>query len=321
MTYQHLYGPIPSRRLGISLGIDPIPHKTCPLNCIYCECGVTTHFTIERKEYISTKRLIEEINHFMQHNRYPDYITFSGSGEPTLYVDLGKVIAYIHTNFDGVRVAVMTNATMLFHEDVCKDLMYADLVLPSLDAISPDVYKKIDYPMDILTIEDNPILLQKFAQEFLSHSHKELWIEIFIVEGINTHEAELERFVSVLQNISYTKIQLNRLDRIGTKVDLMPSSMQIMRYVKQYFEDNGIVSVEIISHCKNREEVMLYNASVEDVILTHLKRRSMSLDDLRLLSSKDHTNLEEYLDYLIADKIIAQHILDGKIIYRYVPSV
>jgi len=114
--YNHLFGPVPSRRLGISLGLDLVPMKTCTLNCIYCECGRTTHLTLNRKEYVPFDEVKKELSHFLSHNPRPDYITFSGSGEPTLNSTIGDVIHFIKTQAFNIPVAVLTNGTLLFQK-------------------------------------------------------------------------------------------------------------------------------------------------------------------------------------------------------------
>ncbi|MDK2818944.1 MAG: radical SAM protein [Spirochaetota bacterium] len=316
MQYKYLYGPIPSRRLGISLGIDPIPFKTCPLNCIYCECGATTEFTMERKEYIPTQDLLRELDHFMAHNQSPDFITFSGSGEPTLYKDLGFVIDYIHNNFLHTKVAVITNSIMLADKILCRELMKADLVAPSQDAISEETYKKIDVPMKNIDINKLPQYLREFAIEYMSLEKKELWIEIFIVEGINDTDQEITLFIKELKKIPYSKIQLNRLDRIGTKLDLKPASMERLYYIQDRFIENGLKNVEIIGKFKKRDEIKSYNQSLEDIIMTCLTRRSTSLKDLLIMTSSTVDDIGKYLDVLGTENKIIQKNIDGEVSYK-----
>lgn len=316
MQYQYLYGPVPSRRLGISLGIDPIPFKTCPLNCIYCECGATTNFTMERKNEISTEKLLEEINHFMSHYGIPDYATFSGSGEPTLYKDLGLVIDYIHEHFPKVKVAVITNSIMFSDLELCAELMKADLVVPSQDAISEEAYRKIDLPMKDIDIKTLPQHLRTFAQKYLKQEGKELWLEVFVIEGINDTEEEIDLFIKEFSTIPYHRLQLNRLDRIGTKVDLLPATMERLFYIKDRFEKAGLHNVEIIGKFKKREEIRAYQHTLEEVIISCLERRSTSLDDLKMMTNATSEEIGQYLDVLSNEKRIIQKIIDGKIYYK-----
>lgn len=116
--YTYLFGPVPSRRLGISLGVDLVPHKTCSLDCIYCECGETTNLTIKRREYVPLDDVLEELEKYFQNHPDPDYITFSGSGEPCLHSRIGEVLHFIRNKKPGVAIAVLTNGTLFNQKDV-----------------------------------------------------------------------------------------------------------------------------------------------------------------------------------------------------------
>jgi wyosine [tRNA(Phe)-imidazoG37] synthetase (radical SAM superfamily) len=141
--YKYLFGPVPSRRLGMSLGVDLVTHKVCSLNCIYCECGATTELTIKRKEYVPICDVKNELKHYFENNPDPDYITFSGSGEPCLNSGIGEVIEFIKSKRDDISVAVLTNGTLLNQIQVRKELLKADLVMPSLDAAERYCFTKI----------------------------------------------------------------------------------------------------------------------------------------------------------------------------------
>jgi len=141
--YKHLFGPVPSRRLGMSLGIDLIPHKICSLNCVYCECGGTTTLTRERKEYVPVEEVYDELKDYFKHHPDPDYFTFSGAGEPTLHLHIGEVIAFLKEVRPGIPVAVLSNGTLFGDPEVRADLLQADLVLPSLDAATEEAFSFI----------------------------------------------------------------------------------------------------------------------------------------------------------------------------------
>ena len=130
--YKYLFGPVPSRRLGMSLGVDLVPKKVCSLNCVYCEVGHTTKLTTERKEYILYDKVTSELEHYFANNPDPDYITFSGSGEPTLNSRIGDVLQFIKQQKPDIPVAVLTNGTLLYDKKVRDELMDANVVLPSL---------------------------------------------------------------------------------------------------------------------------------------------------------------------------------------------
>jgi wyosine [tRNA(Phe)-imidazoG37] synthetase (radical SAM superfamily) len=187
MTYRSLFGPVLSRRLGVSLGVDLVTHKTCSLNCVYCECGKTTCLTPERRCYVSPDAVCRELDHYWAHNDDPDYITFSGSGEPTLNQGLGQVIAHIKEKKPGIRVAVLTNATLMTDPAVRAELALADLVVPSLDAVSYPVFCRINRPCAGIRPADIIDGLIVFTKAFSG----QVWLEIFILPGINDTQEEL----------------------------------------------------------------------------------------------------------------------------------
>ena len=142
MKFKHLFGPVPSRRLGVSLGIDLVPYKTCTLDCVYCECGKTTNLTLERREYVPTDEILSELNEYLKNSPDPDYITFSGSGEPTLHCGIGEIINFLKQNYQEYKVAVLTNGTLLYRKEVRDEVKNADLIIPSIDCVSGEVFKK-----------------------------------------------------------------------------------------------------------------------------------------------------------------------------------
>ena len=166
MAYQHIFGPVLSRRLGVSLGVDMVYHKVCSMDCIYCECGKTTLLTSQRDDYVDFDKVVQELDHFFSHHPDPDYITFSGSGEPTLNVHLGQVIHFIKQKKPDIRVAVLTNAGSIFDVDIRKELQEADLVIPSLDAVSPRAFKQINRPCASISPEKNRSRINPIPVEF-----------------------------------------------------------------------------------------------------------------------------------------------------------
>ncbi|RLC09648.1 MAG: hypothetical protein DRI24_21450 [Deltaproteobacteria bacterium] len=196
--YHYLFGPVPSRRLGISLGIDLVPMKTCTLNCIYCECGRTTDLTLSRREYVPLPEVKAEFLHYQSNHPRPDYITFSGSGEPTLNSSIGKIIRFIHSHDTGIPVAVLTNGTLLFDPQVRKELKPASVVMPSLDAATDKVFIKINRPHSRSSVKGMIEGLIQFRKEFKGL----IWLEIFIVTGLNNTESELTALKRAIQKIS-----------------------------------------------------------------------------------------------------------------------
>jgi wyosine [tRNA(Phe)-imidazoG37] synthetase (radical SAM superfamily) len=271
--YKHLFGPVPSRRLGMSLGLDLIPHKICSLNCIYCECGRTTTLTAERKEYVPVDEVFGELKDFFGKHPDPDYITFSGAGEPSLHSRIGEVIAFVKDLRPAVPVAVLTNGTLFSDPQVRKELMQADLVLPSLDAATEEALKRINRP--VRSIRPNSYIegLISFRQEFKG----EIWLEILILPGYNDDPENLEALKVALGNMRPHRIQLNTLDRPGTVGGLWPASHEHLQEIADFF---GMDQVEIIAPPEERNQVKAYRNDLEAVILETLSRRPCTLKDL-----------------------------------------
>jgi wyosine [tRNA(Phe)-imidazoG37] synthetase (radical SAM superfamily) len=233
MSRRYLFGPVSSRRLGRSLGVDLIPYKTCPYDCVYCECGPTTSHTSRRREYVPTYEVIAELDQFLSTSPGLDFITFSGSGEPTLHIGLGEIIGFLKRRYPEYRVAVLTNAALLSDPAVRSALLHADVVAPSLDAVSDDVFRKIDRPCPGISITDIISGLCKFRREFSG----EIWLEIFIVPGINDSLSGLEQFCRVIAAISPDRVQLNTLDRPGTEPWVSPATQESLQAIALLFKN------------------------------------------------------------------------------------
>jgi wyosine [tRNA(Phe)-imidazoG37] synthetase (radical SAM superfamily) len=186
MKHKHLFGPVPSRRLGVSLGVDLIPLKTCSLDCVYCECGKTTRLTVERKEYIPVDRVIAELEVYLRNNPPLDFITFAGSGEPTLNSGLGNVISYLKQNFRQYRTCLLTNGTLFTDPEVRAEAAAVDLIIPSLDAATEDTFNRLNRPE--ISLDCTAIIngLEQLRSEYKG----EIILEIFIVPGLNDTELE-----------------------------------------------------------------------------------------------------------------------------------
>ena len=199
-----LFGPVPSRRLGRSLGVDLIPAKTCPYNCIYCEVGPTTCRSQERFSY-QTGAIIEELSAYLQTpGARTDVITLAGSGEPTLNLDLGRIIREIKA-MTPIPVAVLTNGALLFLPEVRRELAAADIVLPSLDTGYEETYRAINRPLPELPLDSLLDGLMAFRREYRG----QVWLEVMLLRGLNDTAAELTRLRRALEKIAPDKIQLN----------------------------------------------------------------------------------------------------------------
>ena len=243
--YKHVFGPVPSRRLGISLGVDLVVSKSCNLNCIFCECGATKKIQLERQRFKDMDEILNEIQSVLK-NIKPDYITFSGSGEPTLSLDLGNISKAIKEDlkYKG-KICLITNSLLLANEQVTKELKYIDLIVPTLNTLKQDIFEKIVRP-DYRTSVDE--IKKGFVNLNNSNYKGKIWIEIFILENINDSEEnfiEIANFLN-LENIRYDKIQLNTIDRVGAERDLKAISFDKIFKAKKILEENELHNIEII---------------------------------------------------------------------------
>ncbi len=289
--YQYLFGPVPSRRLGMSLGIDLVPHKVCTLNCIYCECGRTTNLTLERKEYVPYEAVVAEIDDYLKNNPAPDYITFSGSGEPTLNSKIGDVLKFIKNRTENIPVAVLTNGTLFYDKEVRKELLPADVVLPSLDAAEDLAFRKINRPYRKLNIPEYIDGLAQFRKEYTG----KIWLEALIIPGINDSKENLDALKEAFVKITPDEIQLNTLDRPGTVENIRAATRAELQHIVDYW---NLPEVKIIAAAPDRKKIVSYRSDTENAILETIKRRPCTLDDLHKILGLHINEINKYLDVL-----------------------
>ena len=270
--YKHVFGPVPSRRLGISLGVDLVVSKSCNLNCIFCECGATKKIQLERQRFKDMNEILEEISTVLK-DIQPDYITFSGSGEPTLSLDLGNISRAIKEDlkYQG-KICLITNSLLLADENLMKELEYIDLIVPTLNTLTQDIFEKIvrpDYRTSVEEIRKGFINLNK------SNYKGKIWIEIFILENINDSDKNFVDIANFLksENIRYDKIQLNTIDRVGAERDLKAISFEKISRAKKILEENGLNNIEIIKSLGELEEDKKIQVNQE--LLDNMKQKRL----------------------------------------------
>lgn len=291
--FRHLFGPVPSRRLGISLGVDLVPKKICTLDCVYCEIGKTTDLTVERKDYVYRNDIIFELSEYFRIHPDPDYITFSGSGEPTLNINIEEIIKFAKSIKPNIPIAVLTNGTLFSDETVRRSLMCADVVLPSLDAATEKVFRKINRPQKSITIEKYIQGLIQFRKEFKSRIH----LEVLILPGYNDHQAELYKIKEAILRIRPDEVHLNTLDRPGVLHNLQGATQEELQNVCNIW---NLENVHIISSVKNRTEVKSYREDIDAAILDIIVRRPCTVDDLSIILGLHVNEMNKYLGTLEA---------------------
>jgi wyosine [tRNA(Phe)-imidazoG37] synthetase (radical SAM superfamily) len=308
-TYKHLFGPVPSRRLGMSLGIDLIPKKVCSLNCVYCEVGKTTKLTLDRMEYVKYDRVIAELEAFMSKNPRVDYFTFSGSGEPTLNSRIGDVLLFIKKNYPDIKTAVLTNGTLFFEKKLRTELLEADVILPSLDAASQQVFEKIDRPNPNLNIETYIQGLIDLRKEYKG----QIWLEVFLLKDYNDSIIDLELLKKAILKIKPDSVQLNTLDRPGTLAGLIPLSKSELQKIVDTWD---LPNVEIIASAPERESIESYSGDIETAIMETIARRPCTLDDLHRFLGIHINEINKYLGTLEAENKISSQRLARGIFYE-----
>jgi len=293
MMYKHLFGPVPSRRLGMSLGVDMVPRKVCSLDCVYCEVGRTTLLTTERKEYVAEREIKEELNDFFSRHPDPEIITFSGYGEPTLNSAIAGVIDFLKEKKPQLPIAILSNGTLMGDPAVRKAILRADIVLPSLDAATEEVFRKINRPAGALDLQGYIQGLADFRKEFSG----KIWLEVFILPGFNDHKAELDALKKAILKIKPDSVQLNTLDRPGTEAGIRSASRKELEDIMAYWD---MPRVEIIASSVANKEPAAYREDVQNAILETINRRPCTLDDIALITGLHVNEINKHLRTLEA---------------------
>ncbi|WP_294658279.1 radical SAM protein [uncultured Fusobacterium sp.] len=270
--FKHVFGPVPSRRLGVSLGVDLVTPKSCNMNCVFCECGATRELKLKRESFKDIDEVKNEILEAIKIVK-PDYITFSGSGEPTLSKDLGKIIEWIKSNLE-IKVCVITNSLLLEDNEVVKELEKADLIMPTLNSVDNLIFKKINRPSAQIDVSQVMRGLENLSKKYKG----KIYIESFIIEGLNDSNEHIEKMVAFLKNINFTKLQLNTLDRPGTENWVQPASYETMQRIKNKYLELGISNVEIVKEMKELDKKIEVN---EELLKNMKEKREYSEKDLK----------------------------------------
>lgn len=301
-----IFGPVPSRRLGFSLGVDTIPFKTCSLNCIYCQLGRTINKTIQRKEYIAADDILREIEEVLREGKRIDYITFSGSGEPALNSEIRRMISRIK-ELTSIPLAILTNGTLLYRPRIREDLMEADLVIPSLDTVTQEIFEMVNRPHPSLKIEKVITGIDSFSQEF----NGKVWLEIMVVKGINDSLEEIEKAAQVIKQMNLEKIQLNTVVRPPAEEFARPLTREYLKNIKTVLGKK----CEIIAEFK-RATQKAYKRDVEKRILSMVKRRPVTLVDISHSLGLHRNEIIKYVETLEKKHQVKTEVHSGERYYR-----
>lgn len=303
---KYLFGPVPSRRLGLSLGADIIPLKTCTQNCIYCQLGVTGVQTVERKPYVPIEAVLSELRARIAEGLQADYITLSGSGEPTLNSEMGRLIDGIK-EITTIPVAVLTNGTLLADPAVRADCAKADVVLPSLDAGDETTFKKINCPHKDINFSAFVEGLCKFRAEFTG----QIWLEVFFCGRINTSDEEIKKIRVLIKRISPDKVQLNTAVRpVADKSVVRVESARLAAIAERLG-----TNTEVIADFSAVRDTGGPRASIEN-ILEMLKRRPCRLEDICNGLGLTENEVKKHLSHLAETGAIISETADDTVFFK-----
>lgn len=304
---RYIFGPVASRRLRMSLGIDLVPYKTCSFDCLYCELGTTTHLTLERKMYSAPQEIIDELKGYLKKLALPpDYITLGGSGEPTLHDHLGTIIEEIK-KLTSIPVAVLTNSSLLYRDDVKEDLLRTDVILPSLDAVSPSLFTYLNRPHSSLDLKKIIQGLIDFRKMFTG----QIWLEILFCRGVNDSEEEVMRLHEVIREINPDKVQLNTLDRPPAEDSVFHVGREELERIKRFFGEKA----EIITG-SFPDDAQGSIADRKKRVYNLVKRRPSTFDEISLTLGIPKMALLDLIEVLKNEGKVSQRLHNNQVYYQ-----
>lgn len=318
---KYLFGPVYSRRLGRSLGIDLLPPKICSLNCVYCEVGPTTNLTCERKEYVPTADILKEIDQFIASGdggRPVDVFTLTAMGEPTLHTGIGRIIAHLKEKTDK-PVAVLTNGTLFFDPQVRAELSRADIVIPSLDAARPESFARVNQPAPGVNLEQVIEGLALFCGEFKG----EVWLEVLLVRDMNDSVEDFAALKEAVRRIQPTRIQLNTVARPPMDGRARPVTREKMEQAVAMLSDgyggrvDNLVDFQAIE--KNSQQGKPSRETLAGEIAAMLQRRPCPVEEIdKALHVEDLDLTRKCVQMLVQDGRVEKIVHNNKEFYQYV---
>jgi wyosine [tRNA(Phe)-imidazoG37] synthetase (radical SAM superfamily) len=298
--FKYLFGPVPSRRFGLSLGVDLVPQKTCSLNCIFCEVGPTTSLTIERKEYVPVSGVERELTEWQAGGGKTDVISVTGSGEPTLHTGFGDILAFIKNRMK-IKSVLLTNSTLLHLPEVRRSAALADIVKVTLSAWDDDSFRKIANPHPALRFAALPEGLRLFRKEYSG----EIWLEVFIVPGINSDLEQVKAIARLARTFQPDRIQLNTAVRptAESRVNLAPE--RLLNEISGLFEPRAEVIARFAGKDSGKGNID------QAAILAMLKRRPCTAEDVAASFALDIAKTRSLLRQMVKEKIIRMEIQNG----------
>lgn len=306
MSENLIYGPVPSRRLGLSLGVDLVPFKTCSYNCVYCQIGPTRETTLDRKPYVSPEKILSQLKVCLNRGISPDHITLGGSGEPTLNSEIKLIIDGIK-DLTSIPVAVITNGSLLSDEVVRSDISQADVVLPSLDAGEEGLFKQINRPHPEIDFKQMVNGLIEFRKMYTG----KIWLEIFFIEGINATDEHVKAYARWAKDLKPDKIHLNTAVRPTAESHIHSVSQEKL----QHFCDLLGEKAEVIALFKEKSQDKT-TSNIKGDILGMLARRPCTLEDIAAGLNLHQNEILKYIDPMIKKQMLEVVRVNEKCFYQ-----
>ncbi|MDY6987857.1 MAG: radical SAM protein [Thermodesulfobacteriota bacterium] len=306
MKQRFLYGPVPSRRLGRSLGLDLVPYKVCSYDCIYCQLGRTKTKTVERKPYNPIGEILDQLYETLEKGVHADYISLAGSGEPTLNSDMGPLIHDIKKHTD-IPVAVLTNGSLLGDSRVQESIMEADVVLPSLDAYDQRGFETINRPHPDISFKTMAQGLVDFRKVYSG----EIWLEVFILENVNATETDAAHFRQWIERVDPQKVHVNTAVRPSAEPHAQKVSQEKMARFCRILGEKAEVIAPFEDLHKHETKT-----NIEQDILNLLARRPCTLDDISSGLAVHKNEVIKYMDLLLKDDRIKAVNKDAAVYYQ-----
>ena len=303
---KYIFGPVPSRRLGRSLGVSPIPKKACNYSCVYCQLGRTDKMTAKRQEFFPLEKILEEFDSVENIDEKCDVITIVGEGEPTLYSRLGDLIIELQLRTEK-PVAVITNGALLADEDVRNELMPADIVLPSLDSINQEMFKRVDRAHGSIKYEDVYNGLVQFSKDYKG----QLFLEIMLMDGINDDEASLNEFKRLSSKVRYDRLYINTPVRPPAEADIRECKPESIERAVNIL---GGISIDSLANGS-------FSSDIEDdyeAVLSIIGRHPMNQFEITsFLESRGNKEISDIFEKLKTNNRVEAKEYKGYVTYRF----
>jgi len=301
MRIRNVFGPVPSRRLGRSLGVDLVPVKACSYDCVYCQLGRTTTRTVKRRAYVPMTDVLVEVEERLAAGVAADFVTLSGSGEPTLHSDCGDIVRTVKTLTD-IPVAVLTNGSLLWDAEVREELMAADLVIPSLDAGDAETFARVNRPHPAIAFERMVEGLVAFSREYKGR----LWLEVFLLDGITANEEAARKIAGHVARMRTDRVQINTVSRPPAEEFAMAPPRDLLERLLPIFGPNA----EVVAGFAGTLDEHGFMAS-RSRVLDKLQGGPQTLDDLSQTLGINRNEAVKLLESLLNEDLIQCKVRQG----------